>query len=248
MSTHPLANGRKSQRTGRTGALLAYDGPISTALLKIFQFFLVSVSFLACLAPAIAFTLLVGWQLTHLAVWLGALSLLLLAPAVVALLDATQRGLLEAPAPGGSAARQYWGAFAGACRRLWWCAVGTSAATVFLAYDLALIGGSDAGLLAIVVLAALLWIVLVGVAVVAVQSPALAPLALLAAAGRAMILRPHVALSWPALTALGVALAAVPAIGTSFLLFAPALIAAAIVICNTTMGFPPAPRRDAHLD
>jgi hypothetical protein len=235
MTTHLLVKTSGPKRTGRVGALFGYDGRIAAVMLRIFQFFLVSVSFFACLTPALAFTLLVGWQLTHFAVWLGAASLLPLAPAVVALLAAAEGGLLLRTS-GVSAAREFWRSFAGAVCALWWVAVATSAAVVVLAYDLAVVGQSDFGFLGVVAVAAILWLVLLGVGVVAAHSPNLPPVALLATAGRAILTRPHLALTWLILTGLGVAVAGVPLVGFSAALFAPALVAIAIVICNSAMG------------
>jgi hypothetical protein len=235
MTAHLLTRTAGPKRAGRVGTLFGYDGRIAATLLRIFQFFLVSVSFFACLAPALAFTLLVGWQLTHFAVWLGAASLLPLAPAVVALLAAAERGLLLRTNEV-SAAREFWCSFAGAACTLWWVALATSAAVVFLAYDLALMGQSDLGFLGVVAVAAFLWMLLLGIGVVATRSPHLSPLALLAAAGRVILTRPHLALSWLLLTGLGLGLAAVPLVGFSAALFAPALVAIAIAICNNAMG------------
>jgi hypothetical protein len=70
------------------GRLLGYDGVIATLLLGAFQFFLVSLWFIACMTPVLAFQALVGWQSTHLALWLGAASLSTAAPALQALVTA----------------------------------------------------------------------------------------------------------------------------------------------------------------
>jgi|GEM_PF-1305884 len=153
-----------SALVARARAMIALDGALAATVLAVFGYFTVSVSFLGCLVPLFAFTTLVGWQATHLAVWLGAASLLPIAPAVYALLRATR--LLLAERGEARAARESWTAFAEGCRHLWWAAVGVSAVALILGYDLALFGGADAVLLLAAVGAALAVALLIGVCVV----------------------------------------------------------------------------------
>ncbi|WP_139415682.1 hypothetical protein [Agromyces laixinhei] len=234
MTSHPIAR-RPSRRVGRVAALLAYDGPIATALLRVFQFFLVAVSFLACLAPMLLFDALVGWQPTHLALWLGAASLLPVAPAVLGALCAARRVLLM-PGERGPA-RTFWRGFGRGVRSLWWVAAGVSAAVLVIGYDLALLGDSDTMLLVATIGLALLLALIVGISSVAESCTTTRPRALLVAAVRAIIARPHVALSWVLLIAAGVGASMLPVIGGTVALFAPALVACGIVICNRTLNF-----------
>ncbi len=234
MTTHPVMR-RPARKVGRVTALLAYDGPIATALLRVFQFFLVGMSFLACLAPVLLFDALVGWQPTHLALWLGAASLLPVAPAVLGALSAARRVLLV---PGETGpARTFWRSFARGLRSLWWLAAAVSAAVLVIGYDLALLGDSDTVLLVATIGLALLLVLVVGSSSVAEARDISRPRALIVAAIRAIIARPHVALSWVVLVAAGVGASMLPVIGGTVALFAPALVACAIVICNRALNF-----------
>jgi len=217
----------------RARALLALDGPLAATVLAVFGYFTVSVSYLGCLVPLFAFTTLVGWQATHLAVWLGAASLLPVAPATYALLRSAR--LLLAERGEARAARAFWTSFARGCRRLWWAAVGTSAVALVLAYDLALFGGSDAVLLLVGAGAALAVALLIGVCVVAAADAVARPVETLTAAAKAIGRRPHIALSWLLLLGVGLAATAIPLLGPSLALFLPALIGAGIHICNDAL-------------
>ena len=155
---------RRTAVAGRVRALVAVDGRVAATLLSVFQYFVVSVSFLACLVPVVAFTLAVGWQPTHLALWLGAASLLPVAPAVYALLRSTRRLISEAADAG--AGRVFWASFVNGCRTLAWAAAGASALVLVLGYDLALFGGSDAMLLFVAAVMMLLLVLLIAVCVV----------------------------------------------------------------------------------
>ncbi|KAF2413911.1 hypothetical protein B1729_07570 [Microbacterium sp. B35-04] len=161
-----------SQRGGvvsRVRTLLALDGPLAATVLTVYRHFLLSVSFIGCLVPVLAFTALVGWQATHLAVWLGAAALLPLVPATYALLRGARSLLAErGDAPAG---REFWTSFARGCRDLWWAALGLGVVVVVLQYDLALFGGADAVVLLAAAAAALAVVLLIGVCVVAAAQP-----------------------------------------------------------------------------
>ncbi|GAA5205052.1 hypothetical protein [Microbacterium kyungheense] len=214
-------------------ALLALDGPLAATVLAVFGYFTVSVSYLACLVPLLAFTSLVGWQPTHLAVWLGAASLLPVAPASYALLRASRLLLTERGEA--RAVRAFWTAFADGCRRLWWAAASLSLVTVLLQYDLALFGGSDTVLLLVAAGAALAAALLVGVCVLATAQDLKRPVETVAAAATAIGRRPHIALSWLLLIGLGLAATAIPLLGPALALFLPALLGAGIHICNDAL-------------
>jgi hypothetical protein len=224
--TSPRATGVAARVRG----LVALDGAVASTMLTVFGFFTVSVSFAACLVPAVAFAALVGWQPTHLALWLGAASLLPLAPATYALLRSTRRLLVRAS--DARAAREFWVAFASGCRGLAWAAVGTSAVVLLLSYDLALFGASDAMLLFTAAAAALVVALLIGVCAVAAAQQGPRPVEMLTIAVRAVARRPHIALSWLLLIALGAGIASLPIVGAPVALFLPALIGAGIHICN----------------
>ena len=230
-----------SQRGGavaRVRALLALDGPLAATVLTVFRSFVLSVSFIGCLVPVLAFTALVGWQATHLAVWLGAVALLPLAPATYALLRGARALLSErGDAPTG---REFWTSFARGWGDLWWSALGLGGVVVVLQYDLALFGGTDAVVLLAAVAAALAVVMLIGVGVVAAAQPAgvRGPLETVTMAVRAIARRPHIALSWLLLIGVGLATTALPLIGPAVALFLPAAVGAGIHICNDALHLP----------
>lgn len=234
-----------SQRGGaaaRVRALLALDGALAGTVLAVFRAFVVSVSFIGCLVPVLAFTALVGWQATHLAVWLGAAALLPLAPATYALLRGVRTVLAERG--DARAGREFWTSFARGCRDLWWAALGLSAILVVLQYDLALFGGADAVVLLAAVAAAVAVVLLIGVCVVAAAQPMGTERTLpgavetVTAAVRVIVRRPHIALSWLLLIGLGLAATALPLLGPAIALFLPAAIGAGIHICNDALRLP----------
>jgi hypothetical protein len=234
MSATP-ASVRPAGVFARARALIALDGPLAATVLAVFGYFTVSVSYLGCLVPALVFTTLVGWQATHLAVWLGAASLLPIAPATYALLRSTR--LLLAERGEARAARAFWTAFATGCRRLWWAGIGLAALAALLQYDLALFGGSDAVVLLVGGAAALAVALLIGVCVISASPPAgdTGAVETLTATVKAVARHPHIALSWLLLIGLGLAATAIPLLGPTLALFLPALIGAGIHICNDAL-------------
>jgi len=221
----------------RLRAVLALDGAVAQLVLAVFQYFVVSVSFAGCLVPAVAFSLLVGWQPTHLSLWLGALSLLPVVPSVYALLRSSRRLLAERADAGTGAGREFWRSFVRGARTLAWAAIAMSALVLLLGYDLALFGGSDAMLLFVAAAAAIVLALVIAVCAVAAACDGGSPVELLTAAAKATARRPHVALSWLLMLGLGVALAALPVIGAPFALFLPALLGVGIHICNDALRF-----------
>jgi hypothetical protein len=221
----------------RLGRLLGYDGVIATLLLGAFRFFLVSLSFVACLTPALAFQALVGWQATHLALWLGSASLLTVAPALRALAVSAAVLLDGGPAP----ARAFWRGFADAVRAGRGASLLLSAAALVLGYDVALLGASGPVLLGAAAIAAIVVAVVLAAAFLA-DSP-LRGVGLLVAAARIVALRPHLALVWLLLAALAILAATLPVVGAVAWLSAPALAAVAAVVCNRALGFEKARER-----
>lgn len=205
----------------------AYDGPIPTMLRAVFGFFGVSASFYALLLPVLAFQALVGWQPTHLAVWLSAAACLPVVPAVLALLVAG-RSLVR---HGGEArpTRLFWSTVRESATRAWWAALAGGAVVAGVGYDVSLSGMSDAALLRG---AAALVVTLVLVIALAETDPTMRPLRRVVAAATNVARRPHIALAGLLLIVVAVAAATMPVIGPSLALFAPALVAAAIAICN----------------
>lgn len=225
----------------RVRAAIGYDGPVSTVALQVFQHFMVSVSFIGCLVPALLFQVLVGWQGTHLALWLGAASLLPVVPAVFAALIAARAVLVAGATSGGG--RAFWRSFADASRSLWWLALTASAAVLVLGYDLALMGSSDAVFLLSIVASVLFAVLVVATCQIADAHTDAdsneGPLTLVVCAATTIARRPHIALSWVLLVVLAGLACTVPVIGPATALFAPGLVASGIVICSTALGFTP---------
>lgn len=221
---------------GRLRGLAALEGPLATAVLTVFQYFLVSVSFWGCLVPTFAFLALVGWQPTHVALWLGALSLLPVVPAVYALLRSSRRLLAERAEA--RAGRVFWTSFAGACRTLAWAALAVGVLVLLLAYDLALVGASDAMLLFAVGTAVVVLVLVIGICAVAATRSEYRPMDVTTAAVKAIARRPHVALSWLLLVGLGIAAMTLPVVGSALAMFLPALLGVGIHICNDALRLP----------
>ncbi|CAH0148793.1 hypothetical protein SRABI98_00733 [Microbacterium sp. Bi98] len=222
--------------TGRLRALVAMDGRVAHTMSAVFQYFIVSISFLGCFAPAAVFTITIGWQPTHLAIWAASASLLPLLPATFALLCST-RVLITDPVDA-HAGRVFWVAFIRGCRSLVWAAAGLSAIVLVLNYDLALFHDSHAMLLFIAGAAAVLAVLVIAICVVAAAETANGAISTLSLAMRAVARRPHIALSWLLLIGLGAGIASLPLIGAPVALFLPALLGAAIHICNDALRLP----------
>lgn len=221
----------------RLGRLLGYDGVIAAMLLGAFRYFLVSLSFVVGVLPAIAFQALVGWQGTHLALWLGSASLLTLAPASQALVVAAAQ-LLDGDS---HSVRAFWLGFADAVRTRWAIALLLSTAALVLGYDIALLGADPVVLLGATVAGAVVLTLVLAAAFLA-DSP-LNGAVLLIGAGRLVAQRPHLALVWLLLAGLAVVSATLPVVGAVGWLSAPALAAVASHICNRTLGFASARKR-----
>lgn len=223
--------------TSRLGRLLGYDGIIATLLLGAFRYFLVSLSFVACLVPMLAFQALVGWQATHIALWLGAAAVLPTAPALHGLIRAAT-ALLDSEPHG---AQTFWRGFADAVRHRWGSALAVSGAVLVLGYDIALLG-ADAGVLlgAVAVAAAIAAIVVAGAFL---SDSTLRGAAFAIAAARIVMQRPHLALVWLLLAGLAALATSLPVVGAVAWMSMPALAAVAATICARTLGFDSARER-----
>lgn len=236
MTAQPYRNSRM-RGTSRTAAVLSYDGVISTILLRIFAFFVTSVSFFACAVPAVVFQVVVGWQPTHVAVWLGAVSLLPLVPAMFASLTVADRVLLTGDRR--DAGRVFWDSFGRGVRSMWKVTLAVGGLIVLLGYDLALYGDDDRALLLGSLGLAVLFVAVLAMCSSLVARPRESEWVLVVDSLRAMAVRPHVGLCWILLTAVAVAAATLPVVGAAVALSAPALVACAIVVCNRALSFHP---------
>lgn len=221
----------------------SHDGPLARALLSVAYVFAVSVSVAACVIPYALFEQLVGWQPTHLAVVMGAVSMLPLGPALFAALSASRGFLLERGSPG-AAFRRFWRAFASGVKSLGWYWALAALLTLLMAYNVILAGPTT------VVIAAAILSALAIVFAVALSCTMLCPVsgrpsALLVVAARGVAARPHVALAWLLLVVGSYAATLIPLVGPSLVLFTPALAASGILIVNATFGFDDVIRRYA---
>ncbi|MCF4122469.1 hypothetical protein L1785_15935 [Antribacter sp. KLBMP9083] len=240
---------------------VALDGPVARTALLCWYAFVVSVCFLLAFAPYLLFERLVGWQPSHLAIWLGAVSLAPAGPATCGLLGAMRVLVGDREYPG-RPVRQFVGAVRAGARRLrpWWWAV--PAAALFLGYDAVLYRDAVPSAPAFVaVVGVLITVLLVGVTVVAggdagADAGTVADADADAAAGgtaglrsaahatlSSFLRRPLVPLAWLALLVGAVLLTRLPVVGPSLVLFAPAGWAGAVDVVNRAWGFPaPSPR------
>lgn len=225
--------------TSRLGRLLGYDGIIATLLLGAFRYFLVSLSFVACLVPLLAFQALIGWQATHIALWSAAAAALTVVPGLHGLTRAAAALLDSEP----HVTRTYWRGFTDAVRHRWGSAVVLSAAVLVLGYDAALLGADADVLLAAVAVAAVVAAIVVSSAFLS-DSP-LRGAAYALAATRVVLQRPHLALVWMLLAMLATLATSLPVLGAVAWLSAPALAAVAATICNRALGFAAARERVA---
>ncbi|MFF4622821.1 hypothetical protein [Nonomuraea jabiensis] len=209
------------------------DGPVARTALAVWSLFVASVCFLVCCAPYLLFERVIGWQPSHGALWLGALSLVPVGPALRGLLATAQAMVGEGGYPGRLVLR-----FAGAIRQssgglrlLWWL---LPALALLLAYDVALYGRTMAVLVAAA--GTLLGLILIGASVADTRRHTLSMTLhiVLKSAAR----RPHIPLTWLFLLLAAVLVTAVPLIGPSLLLFVPAAWAAAVDVVNRAWGFP----------
>lgn len=214
----------------RVASAVSYDGPLSRALLFVWHHFAASALFVVCLVPALAFTVLVGWQSTHLAIVLGVASLVPVGPGLAALLAVSELRV-DARAHVGPG-RAFWVAYARAAGQLWWWWLVATGIALLLAYDLALFGTSDAVLVGVVLAATFVVVFSIALAGVGRHGGAAVerPVAALTAAGTTLIRRPVTTITRCFLVWAVVAVPVVPVIGWSLLLFAPSLAASADVL------------------
>ncbi|MFI7135515.1 hypothetical protein ACIBQ1_58375 [Nonomuraea sp. NPDC050153] len=211
------------------------DGPVARTALITWHLFVASACFLVCCAPYFLFERLIGWQPSHGALWLGALSLMPVGPALRGLLATVHAMVSEGRYPGRPVGR-----FVGAIRRssrglrmLWWS---LPALALLLAYDVALYGGTNS---AVPVLAGtvgmLLGLILIGATVVDTRQRGLAVTLRIVLESAAR--RPHIPLAWLFLLLTAVLVANLPLVGPSLLLFVPAAWATAVDVVNRSWQF-----------
>lgn len=218
------------------GRILAPDARVAQVLLTIYQHVQASSLMLVTLLPALAFHVLVGWQPTHLAIWLGVISMLTAGPGLFALFSVTADFLAICAYPG-SGFKRFFQAFARGAIALWqwWLTAGMLG--LLMAYNLALYGQSDGVFMAVLAGIALLAAVSVGLSCSQLQAPQRRWLATVARLGSSVARRPHALLTWLFLIVITVAAVWIPVIGPSMPLIAPALAAMTALLVNGATGF-----------
>ncbi|MET7337693.1 hypothetical protein [Nonomuraea sp. NPDC005650] len=218
------------------------DGPVARTALVTWHVFVASACFLGCCAPYFLFERLIGWQPSHGALWLGALSLMPVGPALRGLLATMHAMVGEGGYPGRPVGR-----FAGAIRQssrglrvLWWS---LPALALLLAYDLALYGATNPAVPVLAVtVGTLLGLILIGATVADTRHCGLA--VTLHMVLRSAARRPHIPLAWLFLLLAAVLVTDLPLVGPSLLLFVPAAWAAAVDVVNRSWGFAAARARE----
>ena len=214
------------------------DGPVARTALVVWFAFVTSVCFLALTLPYFAFERLVGWQPTHLALWLGAVSLAPVAPAARGLLGAVHALVEEREHPG-HAIRRFVDGIRGASvglRRSWWA---VPVVALLLGYDAALYGPAAPVVPVLIAVAALaVTILFVGASVLDVYGAgAQAWWPTVHRAGVLVLRRPLVALAWSALLVLTVLVSRLPLVGPSLVLVLPAAWAGGVDVVARGRGF-----------
>jgi hypothetical protein len=207
-------------------------------VLLVWYAFVSSVCFLTFLLPYLAFERLVGWQPTHLALWLGVASLVPVAPAARGLLGAMHDVVVQREYPGAPARRFFRGVRAASRGlRQVWCAVPVG--VLLLGYDVALYGSAS---LAVPILVALVGVaiavLLVGASVLDVHGrEAVGWPMTVHQTGAALGRRPVVVLAWVFLLVAGVVVTRLPSVGASLALFVPAAWAGAVDVVSHARRF-----------
>ena len=215
---------------------VAYDSPVAQTILTIWGVFVLAVCSWVFLIPLLTFELLVGWQPTHLAIWLGMASLLTLGPLCRGLIVASTSILNERGYPG-HLARTFFSSIRRAPRALWLLWILVFPIGLFVAYDVALSGGSPSRMIPAIVLGVLLALVLVAVGALAETDDDRSLIELVTIAFAAMIRRVWLPLTWAFGLALMALASRIPAIGPTIVLFAPALWGLLVALVNGMWRF-----------
>ncbi|MCH9275979.1 hypothetical protein JS533_006795 [Bifidobacterium amazonense] len=222
-------------------AVANFDSPVSQMILRVWQVFVNGALLWIAAIPYFAFDLLVGWQPSHGAIWLGCAALAPLFPAVTGLI-AVSRDMITERGYVGATGRRFVAAVvhaAPAVRLTWLMCVAT---TLFVAYDVALFAGTVAmpasaaavALTMLSLLCAASW-TLAGRDTAAVgAAPAVRQLAGVIVA---TIRKAYLPLVWLFLLAVIIAASLLPMIGACLLAFAPGLWGAVVALVNLTMRF-----------
>ncbi|GAA2216509.1 hypothetical protein GCM10009850_119780 [Nonomuraea monospora] len=215
---------------------ITLDGPVARTALVVWSLFAASACFVACCLPYLLFERLIGWQASHGALWLGALSLTPVGPGLRGLL-ASAHAMVDARGHADAPVRRFATAIrhsSQGLRTLWWA---LPALALLLGYDLALYGTTVPAMPILVVAAGgLLALILIAASLAGTDEHRLP--ALLNRVLKAGVRRPYLPLTWVFLLSLALLATRLPLVGPSLLLFAPATWAVAVDVVNRVWGQP----------
>lgn len=217
---------------------VAYDSPVSQTVLTVWGVFVTAVCAWLLLLPQLAFELLVGWQSTHLAIWLGVASLVTVGPMLRGLMTASTDILAEKGYPS-HLARGFFSSIRNAPRALWMLWALAFPVGLFVAYDVALAGGSVSRMVPAIVLGVLLALLLTAAGVLAQDGRHgdQGLIGLVTASLMAMVRRIWLPLTWLFLLAVCLLLTRIPLIGPTVALFVPALWGLGVALVNGMWRF-----------
>lgn len=219
------SNGVFPKTGGKLLGVFSYDSAVSQTLLNVWAVFVIAVLGWLFLLPQVAFILLVGWQPTHVAVWLGILSLIPIGPGLRGLFAASRAVLAERSYPG-HLARTFFFSIRQASRGQILVWVAASVAELFVAYDIALFGTTPSVFVPAVGLAILVAVLLMASAATEPATPHGTVLSLreyMAAMLIVVARKVYVPLTWLFLLIVVAMLSRIPLVGSMLLLFAPGL-------------------------
>ncbi|MGY3521052.1 hypothetical protein ACVMYR_32665 [Micromonospora sp. PTRAS2] len=200
--------------------------------IAVWYVFVISLCFLVACLPYFVFETVVGWQASHVALWLGTLSLAPVPPALRGLMESARALVTERGHPGRPIRRFYRAVLDAtpALRALWYT---VPVLILLMAYDLALYGAdSSAATVAVAVAATIVGIVVIGASATSAPTPGDSLPGLVTAVLRALGRRPLVPMAWILLLVVAIAASRTPLLGPSLTLFLPGAWAAAVGIVN----------------
>ncbi|NMM94432.1 hypothetical protein G1C95_1619 [Bifidobacterium sp. DSM 109957] len=239
MNKQSGSNGVFAKTGGKLLGVLSYDSAVSQTLLNVWAVFVIAVLGWLFLLPQVAFILLVGWQPTHVAVWLGVLSLIPIGPGLTAIFAASRAVLAERGYPG-HLTRTFFASIRQASRGqiLVWAIA--SVAELFVAYDIALFGTAPSVFVPAVALAMLMAVLLMASAATEPTTPHGTVLSLreyMAAMLVVVARKVYVPLTWLFLLIVVAMLSRIPLVGSMLLLFAPGLWGLLAALVTTMFRF-----------
>lgn len=221
---------------GKWLSIANFDSPVSQAILCVWQVFVNGALLWFAAIPYLAFDLMVGWQPSHGAIWLGCAAAFPLLPALTGLMSvsadmAEQRGYV------GATVRRFIAAIVKAPRgikKLWALCF---AAMVCMAYDIALFPGAAGMSISAVVVFAIMILVLIAVSILDRREGHASLRGTVTYAVACLVRKPYLPLVWCFVLALAIAISFLPIVGSCWLVFAPGVCGIVIAVVNWSTGF-----------